>query len=82
MVDQARTYDRLWRESLQRLDELRHERNMLSKEIPSLKGEDKEAKIKRAKELTSLIEDEEKVVNGHKRHRDETLLGRHPQHRP
>ncbi|NIM45329.1 MAG: serine--tRNA ligase [Nitrososphaeria archaeon] len=75
MVDQARTYDRLWRESLQRLDELRHERNMLSKEIPSLKGEDKEAKIKRAKELTSLIEDEEKVVNGHKRHRDETLLG-------
>ncbi|MFQ5711475.1 MAG: serine--tRNA ligase [Candidatus Geothermarchaeales archaeon] len=75
VVQEALNYDRLWRESLRKLDELRHERNVISKEIPMLKGREKEAKIQEAKAVSTRIEKEEKVVNEHKRLRDETLLG-------
>ncbi|MDY6768538.1 MAG: serine--tRNA ligase, partial [Candidatus Nanohaloarchaea archaeon] len=56
-VDRVAELDQKWRDTRQKLDELRHERNEVSDEIGELKqeGEDAEEKIQRMQEVKEKI---------------------------
>ena len=74
IVDEALRYDRLWREALSELNKLRHEHNVLSRQIARLKGPEREAKIREARELLKRIEEREKLVRAYEEKRNELLL--------
>ncbi|RLF34872.1 MAG: serine--tRNA ligase, partial [Thermoplasmata archaeon] len=63
IIDKALKYDIAWRKSLKQLNDLRHKHNLISREIPKLKGVEREEKIKEAKRIEkeiSTLEEEEK----------------------
>ncbi len=62
IVDEAYRTDLEWRKTLTIIQELRHKHNVISKEIPKLKGEEKEKKIKEAKEVLRQLEELEKKL--------------------
>jgi len=74
LVDEAVKYDKLWREALTKLNELRHKHNVVSREIAKLKGEAREGKIREAKVLLSEIEKQEVLVRKYAERRTEILL--------
>jgi len=63
VLESAVAWDREWRDSLQELDRLRHQRNVVTDEIRALKqaGQDADAKIKEAAELPVRI----KAIEAH-----------------
>ena len=65
MLDELIAYDRRWRQLLTKLNELRHERKLLTTEIAALKkkGEDASTKIPKAKTIDMEITALEKQVN-------------------
>lgn len=62
IVDEAYKTDLEWRRTLTYIQELRHKHNVVSREIPKLKGVDKEKKIKEAKQLLKELEEVEKKL--------------------
>ncbi len=62
IVDEAYRTDLEWRKTLTVIQELRHKHNVISKEIPKLKGEEKEKKIKEAREVLKQLEELEKKL--------------------
>jgi len=62
IVDEAYRTDLEWRKTLTVIQELRHKHNVISKEIPKLKGEEKEKKIKEAREVLRQLEELEKKL--------------------
>ncbi len=76
VLESAVAWDREWRDSLQELDRLRHQRNVVTDEIRALKqaGQDAEAKIREAAELPVRIKAIEAHVEELQRNlRDATL---------
>ncbi|MFB6076109.1 MAG: serine--tRNA ligase, partial [Candidatus Aenigmatarchaeota archaeon] len=67
--------DKKWRERLEKLNNLKHEKNLKSEEIAEMKREGKQAsdEIKEMKELSQKIELLEKVVRKLKDERDNKL---------
>ena len=65
MLDEFIEYDKKWRRLLTRLNELRHERKLLTTDIATLKkkGEDASDKISKAKKIDTKITALEKQVN-------------------
>lgn len=65
MLDELIEYDKRWRRLLTKLNELRHERKLLTTEIAALKkkGEDASTKIPKAKTIDMEITALEKQVN-------------------
>ena len=74
VVDEALKYDQLWRKALRELNELRHQHNVLSRQIARLRGPEREAKIREAKELLKRIEEQEALVERYEARRNELLL--------
>jgi len=74
IIDKAIEYDKKWRQRLTELNALRHRHNVISREIAKLKGAEREAKIREAKEILKKIEELEKEVEKLKNKRDEILL--------
>jgi seryl-tRNA synthetase len=64
LLDELVEHDTLWRRSLTRLNEFRHEKNVLAPEIARLKKEKKEAEvqIQLVRELSEKIEELEREV--------------------
>ena len=64
LLDELVERDTLWRQSLTRLNEFRHEKNVLTPEIARLKKEKKEAEaqIQLVRELSEKIEGLEREV--------------------
>ena len=62
IIDEAYRTDLEWRKTLTVIQELRHKHNVISKEIPKLKGEEKEKKIREAKEVLRQLEELEKKL--------------------
>jgi len=64
MLDELVYLDREWRRNLTKLNELRHERKLITAEIAALKktGKDADSKIKKAKTIDSEIKSIEKEV--------------------
>jgi len=56
-VDELLGYDKKWRESIQKINNLRHKRNIITKEIAQLKkkGRDVKTKMKEVKEIPDKI---------------------------
>jgi seryl-tRNA synthetase len=65
MLDELIEYDKRWRQLLTRLNELRHERRLITTEIAALKkkGKDVSTKISKAKMIDTEITALEKQVN-------------------
>jgi seryl-tRNA synthetase len=65
MLDELIDYDRKWRQCLTRLNELRHERRVITTEIASLKkkGKDANKELSKAKAIDTEITALEKKVN-------------------
>ncbi|MBE0520051.1 serine--tRNA ligase [Candidatus Bathyarchaeota archaeon] len=65
MLDQLIKYDERWRQLLTKLNELRHERRLITTDIATLKkkGEDAKDKISKAREIDKEITTLEKQVN-------------------
>ena len=72
-VDEVREIDEKWRETRQRADSLRQERNELSRKVAEKKqeGEDAEDEIERVREIKEEIEELEKREKEPKEERDE-----------
>ena len=72
-VDEVREIDEKWRETRQRADSLRQERNELSRKVAEKKqeGEDAEDEIERVREIKEEIEELEKREKELKQERDE-----------
>jgi seryl-tRNA synthetase len=65
MLDELVDYDKKWRQLLTKLNELRHERRLITTEIAALKKKEKEAdkEISKGKEIDAEITAAEKQVN-------------------
>ncbi len=74
VVDEALKYDRLWRKALKELNDLRHQHNVISRQIARLRGPEREAKIREARQLLERIEEQEKLVKEYETRRNELLL--------
>ncbi|RLG60161.1 serine--tRNA ligase [Candidatus Geothermarchaeota archaeon] len=74
IVDEAREYDLMWRKKVKILDELRHQRNLLAKEIGKARGEERKRLIDKSRELSARINELEKEVNELRMRRDRILL--------
>ena len=62
IVDEAYRVDLEWRRTLTQIQELRHKHNVVSREIPKLKGEERQKKIEEAKRLLKELEEMEKKL--------------------
>ncbi len=62
IVDEAYRVDLEWRKTLTQIQELRHKHNVVSREIPKLKGEERQKKIEEAKRLLKELEEMEKKL--------------------
>lgn len=74
VIDEAVSLDMEWRKIQRELDQLKHQRNKLTKELPRLSGDAKREAINRAKNLSDDIKALESRVNEIKKRRDQTLL--------
>lgn len=65
LVDKIVALDRVWRENLKKLNELRHKRNLLTRKVAEAKkrGEEVQALIEEAQALTQEIEKIEQAVD-------------------
>ncbi len=73
IVDETYNVDLEWRKTLTHIQELRHKHNVVSREIPKLKGAEREKKILEAKKLLRELEDLEKKLKELERRREELL---------
>ncbi len=62
-VDEVVRKDKQWRTSLKKLDQLNHKRNIVSREVPKLKGREKQKKIKEMHKTNEEINKSEKEVD-------------------
>ncbi|RLE88860.1 MAG: serine--tRNA ligase [Thermoprotei archaeon] len=75
IVDKALEYDRLWRQKLKELETLRHQRNIITREIAKTMDSSQRRKlINQARELTRTIRSLEKEVEFYERERNKILL--------
>ena len=74
IVDRAVELDRKWRLKLTELNEIRHERNRLSRKVAKASREERSELIEKAKQLSRKIEDLEQEVENLKEELDRTLL--------
>ncbi|RLG79101.1 MAG: serine--tRNA ligase [Thermoprotei archaeon] len=74
IVDKARSVDLEWRKLLTTIQEMRHRHNVISREIPKLKGEEKEKKIVEARNLLKELEALEKKLREVEEKREKLLL--------
>ncbi len=75
IVDECSRYDVLWREALQKGDELKHKRNVVSAQIPRMKDEsEKKKKIEEMRSLVSEINENDKKIQDYKKNRDRILM--------
>ena len=75
LVDAALELDRLWRRRLGQLDELRHEHNVISREIGKSRGARKDQKIRRARDLAVQIREQGKELANIEDKRNRHLFG-------
>jgi len=73
LVDKAVELDKQWRATLQEVERLRHEHNVISSQIPRAPKEQKQELIKKAKELLKILEDKEKELEKIEEERDQIL---------
>ena len=73
-VDRLLEVDKLVRESLTEVEALRAERNKLSSEIPTLQGEEKQAKVQTVRELKEKITKIEEVLTPLQEEFDDLML--------
>lgn len=74
IIDKALELDSSWRAELTKLNELRRQHNIISREIAKLSGKDRELKIKEAKMMLKDIEVQEKRVKAIEEERNRILL--------
>lgn len=74
VVDKAIKIDLEWRKQYTRVNELRHQHNVLSRSIASLKNKERMTAIKRAKELLKIISVEEEKLKRLEFMREQILL--------
>ncbi|MDP3733798.1 MAG: serine--tRNA ligase [Nanoarchaeota archaeon] len=76
VVDTVLSLDQQWKKALQRVEELKHQRNVVSQEINQLKkaGQSGDAKIKEMRSVVEEIKNQEENVNRLLQQRNETLL--------
>ncbi|MEM4691612.1 MAG: serine--tRNA ligase, partial [Desulfurococcaceae archaeon] len=74
IVDEAYNADLEWRKTLSYVQEVRHKHNVITKMIPSLKGEEREIKIKEARELLDELEKLEVKIRELEERRNNLLL--------
>lgn len=74
IVDEAYNADLEWRKTLSYVQEVRHKHNVITKMIPSLKGEEREIKIKEARELLDELERLEVKIRELEERRNNLLL--------
>ncbi len=70
IVDKAVELDKKWRLTLQEVEKLRHEHNVINSQISKLKGDERKAKIEEAKKLLSTLEGKEKELDQIAKERD------------
>ncbi|WP_069806790.1 serine--tRNA ligase [Vulcanisaeta thermophila] len=75
VVDRFLDLDSKWRRVKAEIDELRHRHNVISREISKLSGEEREARIKEAKELLSIIQAREEELKRLEEERERILRG-------
>jgi len=73
-VDKAVELDKKWRQTLQEVERLRHEHNLISSQIPKAPKEQKSELINKAKELLKTLEDKEKELQKIEEERENLLL--------
>ncbi len=76
MLDELIEYDKKWRESLTKLNRLRHRKNVITAEIAQIKkkGKDAKEKIQQVNEITQKIDKLEKEVDNSRENIDYILL--------
>ncbi|MFB0522462.1 MAG: serine--tRNA ligase [Candidatus Bathyarchaeia archaeon] len=76
MLDELIEYDKKWRESLTKLNRLRHRKNVITDEIAQIKkkGKDAKEKIQQVNEITQKIDKLEKEVDKSRENIDYILL--------
>jgi len=76
MLDELIEYDKKWRESLTKLNRLRHRKNVITAEIAQMKkkGKDAKEKIQQVNEITQKIDKLEKEVDKSRENIDYILL--------
>ena len=74
IVERAIELDKLWRKKRYELDALRHERNKISQQIKSLKGDEREKAIKEAKKISEAVKEGEKELKGIEEELNSVLL--------
>ncbi len=76
MLDELIEYDKKWRESLTKLNRLRHRKNVITAEIAQIKkkGKDAKEKIQQVNEITQKIDKLEKEVDKSRENIDYILL--------
>ncbi len=73
IVDRARELDIKWRKLLTQINELRHKHNVISRNIPKLKGVDREKAIEEAKKLLKQLESMEAELKNLEMEREKAL---------
>ena len=74
IVDEAYKADVEWRKLLTEIQELRHKHNVISREIPKLKGEERLRKVEEARSLLRELEVMEKKLKELEEKREKLLL--------
>jgi len=74
IIDKAIELDKLWRGKLREVNELRRQRNELSKIIKDTKGEEKAKLIEKAKELSSKVKKAEEELKEIEKRLEDVLL--------
>ncbi|MDH5462594.1 MAG: serine--tRNA ligase, partial [Candidatus Bathyarchaeota archaeon] len=76
MLDELIEYDKKWRESLTKLNRLRHRKNVITAEIAQIKkkGKDAKEKIQQVNEITQKIDKLEREVDKSRENIDYILL--------
>ena len=69
-------YDKLWREAIQKVEQLKHQRNVVTEEINQLKKSGKKAddKIKRMRQVAEEIRENDAKIGDYLQKRDDTLM--------
>lgn len=73
-VEEAIELDKKWRETLKEVNELRHQRNEVSKKIKSAEKDDRQELISKAKELSDKVKQDEKELKEIEEERNKVLL--------
>ncbi len=74
IVDEAVRLDKEWREILKKVEEIRHQHNVLSRKIGKVKGEEREKLISQVKELLKRREELERALKEIEEKRNRVLL--------